>query len=230
MTDAATPFVPGAYWTPERAREAVRAMVELRDSPGMRQMMGAVAEAGAADADPAAAMAALMSQSALPLDGRGPVRAEACVYRRGTPEDIPALASLIVAGELPPLFLEPFIDGFLVIEHEGAAVGAGGVEFYGQDAVIRSVVVDPAARGIGLGLEIARLLEDDALTSGARDIYLFTLHAWPFWLKLGYVDLPLSEWPEPVRENWQYQFVAQYPDAARDVHPMVKRRPSPSNP
>jgi N-acetylglutamate synthase-like GNAT family acetyltransferase len=224
MADAAVPFVPGAYWTRERARDAVRAMAEIRDSPGLQRMMEAVAAAGAAEAEPAAAVAALVGQAARPLDGGAPVRREACAFRRGRRDDVPALIPLIVAGELPPLFLEPFIDGFLVIEHEGRPVGAGGLELYGDDAVIRSVVVDPAARGLGLGLEIARLLEEDALASGARDIYLFTMQAWGFWLRLGYADTPLSAWPEPVRENWQYQFITRFPEAARDVHSMVKRR------
>jgi N-acetylglutamate synthase-like GNAT family acetyltransferase len=111
-----------------------------------------------------------------------------------------------------------------LIEHERRLIGAGGLEFYGDDAVVRSVVVDPAARGVGLGLEIARLHEADAVASEARGIYLFTLHAWPFWKHLGYVDLPLDRWPEPVRENWQYQFVSGFPTAARDVHPMVRQR------
>jgi N-acetylglutamate synthase-like GNAT family acetyltransferase len=134
------------------------------------------------------------------------------------------MASLIVSGELPPFFLEPFIEGFLVIEHDGRMVATGGVEFYGDDAVIRSVVVDPAARGLGLGLDLGRMLEEDALKSGARDVYLFTMHAYAFWKRLGYVDLPLDQWPENVRDNWQYQFVSGYPQASRDVHAMVKQR------
>ena len=194
-----------------------------RDTPEMRAVMKAIADM-AVESDPAAAAAAAAGTlEVLPALAEGLSR-DRCIYRRGRRDDAPQLASLIVSGELPPFFLEPYIDGFLVVEHEGRLVGAGGVEFYGEDAVIRSVVVDAAARGLGLGLDIARLLEEDALASGARDIFLFTLHAWNFWRRLGYVDLALDQWPDTVRENWQYQFVADYPEASRDIHPMIKRR------
>jgi N-acetylglutamate synthase-like GNAT family acetyltransferase len=189
----------------------------------MQAMMRQIGEM-AAEGDPAAAAAA-MAPGVMPhAVNETPVARDACIYRRGCPDDAQQLAALIVTGELPPFFLEPYIEGFLVIEHDGRMVGAGGVEFYGEDAVIRSVVVDPGARGLGLGIDIGTLLEDDALKSGARDVYLFTMHAYEFWKRLGYIDLPLDQWPENVRENWQYQFVAGYPQASRDVHAMVKLR------
>ena len=219
-----TPFLPGQHWTEERKAVAFREAVAIRDSDEMQALMRAIGSM-AAEGDPAAAAAAMAPPTPARSSDGAPVLRDACVYRRGKPADAQEMAALIVAGELPPFFLEPFIDGFLVIEHNGRMVGCGGVEFYGDDAVIRSVVVDPAARGLGLGLDIGRLLEEDALKSGAGDIYLFTLHAYEFWKRFGYVDLPLDEWPHNVRENWQYQFVAGFPEASRDVHAMVKQRP-----
>lgn len=219
-----TPFEPGAYWTPKRKAHSFKQVVAIRESDAMQAMMRQIGEM-AADGDPAAAAAA-MAPGVMPqpaAKGAAVVR-DACVYRRGRPDDSQQLAALIVSGELPPFFLEPYIEGFLVIEHDGRMVGAGGVEFYGDDAVIRSVVVDQTARGLGLGIDIGTLLEDDALKSGARDVYLFTMHAYEFWKRLGYVDLQLDQWPQNVRENWQYQFVAGYPQASRDVHAMVKLR------
>jgi N-acetylglutamate synthase-like GNAT family acetyltransferase len=217
-----TPFEPGAYWTPERKAAAYSECVAIRDSDAMQGLMRQIGEA-AAEGDPAAAAAAA---SGVVVSSDSPMRVlrDACIYRRGRASDALEMAALIVSGELPPFFLEPFIDGFLVIEHDGRMVATGGLEFYGEDAVIRSVVVDPAARGIGLGVDVGRLLEEDALKSGARDVYLFTMHAHEFWKRLGYIDLPLDKWPENVRENWQYQFVAGYPQASRDVYAMVKHR------
>ena len=218
-----TPFEPGGFWTPERKTRSFDQVIAIRDSEAMQAMMRKIGET-AAEGDPAAAAAA-MAPGITPHAPNGtPVVRDACVYRRGRPDDAAQMAALIVSGELPPFFLEPYIEGFLVIEHDGRMVGAGGVEFYGEDAVIRSVVVDPGARGLGLGIDIGTLLEDDALKSGARDVYLFTMHAYGFWKRLGYIDLPLDQWPENVRENWQYQFVAGYPQASRDVHAMVKLR------
>lgn len=219
-----TLFVPGAYWTPERARAAFDALSAVVNTDETRALFRTIAEASAESGDPAAASAAAAPSTTVERTAStGAITREGCIFRRGNLADIPALAPLIVSGDLPPFFLEPVIDGFLVIEHAGRLVGAGGLEFYGEDAVLRSVVVDPAARGLGLGLDIGRLLEKDAFASGARDVYLFTMHAHGFWQRLGYTDLALEQWPEMVRQNWQYQFVAGYPDAARDVFRMVKR-------
>jgi amino-acid N-acetyltransferase len=151
-----------------------------------------------------------------------PILRQACVFRRGRPGDEPGLARLIVEGNLPPFFIEPFLAGFLVIEHEGDIIGCGCAEIYDESSVIRSVVVSTRGRGLGLGLEIARLLEEDARLSGARDLYLFTIDAWRFWQRLGYTDVPLDSWYAPARENWQYQFVSRFPNAVKDVHVMGK--------
>lgn len=218
-----TLFVPGAYWTPERARASFDALVALLNTDEMQTLFRTIAEASAESGDPAAASAAAAPSMAIESEPISAITREGCIFRRGNASDIPALVPLIVSGDLPPFFLEPVIDGFLVVEHAGRLVASGGLEFYGEDAVLRSVVVDPAARGLGLGLNIGRLLEEDAFASGARDLYLFTMHAHGFWQRLGYTDLALDQWPELVRENWQYQFVAGYPDASRDVFRMVKR-------
>jgi amino-acid N-acetyltransferase len=222
--DSLIPFVPGTYWNIDRAAASHQQMIALRDSPEMQALMQAVAVDAEDTGDPGAASAMLAPDAPALESTTRPIERDACVFRRGRASDIPALVPLIVSGELPPIFLEPYIEGFLVIEYDGRLIGCGGVEFYGPDAVIRSVVVDAAARGFRLGLDIGRLLEEDARQSGASDIYLFTLHAREFWKRLGYRDLPLEEWPAHVRENWQYQFVSQFPEAAKEVRPMVKRR------
>ncbi len=96
---------------------------------------------------------------------------------------------LIASANLPPLFIEEFLPGFAVVEHEGEIVGCGGLELYGDSGVIRSIVTDEAARGLGLGRRISELLIDDARAFGATDLYLFTMDAWEFWKHLGFVDV-----------------------------------------
>ena len=79
-------------------------------------------------------------------------------FRRATEADVPRFSELIAAAALPPLFIEQYLDGFVAAERDGAIVACGGIEFYGDSAVIRSVVVDPAAQGVGLGRSIAEML------------------------------------------------------------------------
>ena len=67
------------------------------------------------------------------------------------PEDLPRLAKLLDAERLPSGDLgEPGVRLF-AFRDGGAVVGFAGLEVYGKDALLRSVVVDPARRRAGLG-------------------------------------------------------------------------------
>src|SRR5581483_4658325 len=149
-----------------------------------------------------------------------PIDPAALVYRRAKREDVPALAAMIVHGELPPFFIESWVEGFVAVEHAGELVGCGGLEVYDDSGVLRSVVVHERARGLGIGERIAGLLTQDAAAAGISDLYLFTMHAHGFWERLGYVDVPLDAWKQPPRTCWQYRFMERYPAALRDVFVM----------
>jgi len=216
-------FVPGTYWTRERADAAAARMVATMESPPMQALLSGIASAAAESGDPAAAAAELtpVARAASIATAAGPIERDACIVRRGRIEDVPALAELIIHGELPPMFIEEFVEAFCVVEHKGELIGCGGVELYGPDcAVIRSVVAHERARGLGLGGVIGRLLVDDARAYGAKEIYLFTMHALAFWEHLGFQQLELARWRPEVQVNWQYMFCSTFPQAVAGVYPM----------
>ena len=141
-------------------------------------------------------------------------------FRPARTDDIPRMVDLISAAELPAAFVAEFLDGFVVAERDGEVIACGGGEMYETCAVIRSVVVDPAARGEGIGLEIATRLIDAARGAGATDLYLFTAQAHAFWLRLGFTDVAYEAWKEPARACWQYQFLSQNRTIVPDIHTM----------
>jgi N-acetylglutamate synthase-like GNAT family acetyltransferase len=222
-------FIPGEYWTRERAVDAARRMSERLASADMQAVMEEIAEGASNGDDPAALAASLAATAPASIASPTPARAGACTYRRGRPADVPRFAELIIAGELPPMFIEEFVEGFVAAEHEGAIVGCGGLEVYGDCGVIRSVVVEERARGLRIGERMAELLMDDARAAGVNSLYLFTMHARPFWRRLGFVDAALDAWRDPPRVSWQYQFISQHPEAAGDVFSMW-RAASPKTP
>jgi amino-acid N-acetyltransferase len=201
-------------------------MRRVMESPEMLAVMESVANGAAEGADPAALAASLSGvESAAKTGAIDPAR---CIYRRGRIEDVPVLAQLIAAGELPPMFIEEFAQGFVVVEHDGEIVGCGGLEVYDENCgVIRSVVVDARGRGQGIGEKIADLLTEDAVAAGIRDLYLFTMHAHRFWLRLGYADTALDAWKRGPRASWQYQWVSRYPEASNGVFGMWRRLGAP---
>jgi amino-acid N-acetyltransferase len=133
------------------------------------------------------------------------------------------MTELISAANLPAIFIEEFLDGFVAAEREGELVGCGGVETYGDCAVIRSVAVDGAARGLGIGRRIAEMLMEHARAAGATDLYLFTADARPFWQRFGFADVTYEEWKAPARACWQYQFLSQNREMIPEVHGMWRR-------
>jgi len=197
-------FVPGTYWTPERRHAAIDAMNARWASDEIQSMVNQTEHDFSEDLP-----IELVRGKLAAVPARDRVR-----IRRGRHDDVPQLAALIVTGNLPPLFIEEFVEGFAVAEHDGDVIACGGLELYGDCGVIRSVVVDEAARGLGLGRVIADLLCEDARLSGAKDIYLFTQDAWQFWQALGFEDVPLSAWPDAPRICWQYRFISLHPEMA----------------
>ncbi len=141
-------------------------------------------------------------------------------FRRAAPADIPRMTELIAAADLPPLFIEEYLDGFRAAVHDGVVIACGGVEMYDDCAVIRSVVVDDSVRGVGLGGRMAEMLMDDARAAGASDLYLFTMDAWAFWKRYGFVDVTFEEWKWPARACWQYQFLSQNREVVAGIHTM----------
>ena len=197
-------FVPGAYWTPERAAAAIDKMTATWASPELQalaQQMGADFEA---THDPG-----VMQTPSVPT---GAYAHERIRYRRANAADIPQLVALILAANLPPLFMEEFIEGFAVAEQDGKIIACGGLEIYDRYGVIRSIAVDQEARGLGLGRIITDLLIEEARRYPCEETYLMTVDAWEFWKHVGFVDVEPEEWAPPAQKFWQYQFVCSKPE------------------
>lgn len=83
-------------------------------------------------------------------------------------------------------------------------IGTGGLEVYGNTALLRSVAVDKSARGKSFGKKIVDDLVAKAKSISLTDIYLLTETAHDFFLKKGFTDIPRYEVPEPVRNSSQF--------------------------
>jgi arsenate reductase (glutaredoxin) len=106
--------------------------------------------------------------------------------------------SALRAAGLPT---EDLIEGggaFFAFDEDGQAVGFGGLEIYGEHALLRSVVVLPAARGQGFGRKIVEALLSRAYVGGARRIWLLTLTAEQYFMHLGFVRAERTEAPESI--------------------------------
>lgn len=111
----------------------------------------------------------------------------------------PALAAALAEAHLPVDDLtDPGRNFFVFTDASGAIFGFGGYELPGDLALIRSMVVPETARGRGIGAAILAALLERVTAAGAREAWLFTKHAAPFFAHRGFRARARYEVPPPV--------------------------------
>ena len=118
------------------------------------------------------------------------------------------IVTMLAAADLPGDGMEEqFSDAFVVADHDGKIVGAGGVEVYGRYGLLRSVVVDPAFRGKGLGEAIVSDRLRWSARQGLRAVYLLTTTVPEFFEKIGFTEMSRTEMPTEIQTSKEYSEV-----------------------
>ena len=120
-----------------------------------------------------------------------------------TAEDFRRLAALLDAEHLPSADLhEPDVRLF-AFRHSEATVGYAGFELYGGDALLRSVVVDPARRRGGAGRAIVAATLAEARRLGATRAFLLTTTAKDYFVRLGFAAIDRAAAPAAIAATRQ---------------------------
>jgi amino-acid N-acetyltransferase len=116
-----------------------------------------------------------------------------------------ALAVLLQAADLSSEDITPeMLEHFLVARLGTVLVGCAGLEVLEERGLLRSVAVDEAHRGTGLGKELVAAMEEHARDAGVREHYLLTTTAEGFFGSLGYRKLPREEAPAAITGTAQF--------------------------
>jgi amino-acid N-acetyltransferase len=116
-----------------------------------------------------------------------------------------AAKALLAAAGLPTADLEA--------EHFAHFIAAGpahapealiGLQPYGEVALLRSLVVSPAARDMGNGRALVAKIEVYAQQLGVRELYLLTNTAADFFSRRGYSNLDRDCVPEAIRQTAEF--------------------------
>jgi len=83
-------------------------------------------------------------------------------------------------------------------------VGVSGLERYGADGLLRSLVVEEPARGSGIGTAICNCLEREARAAGVERLWLLTTTAADFFAARGYERVDRSAAPERIRATTEF--------------------------
>lgn len=138
--------------------------------------------------------------------------------RLATPADVPTIENLLKAEWLPPMAIAEFLETFWVIEQEGQVVGCAGLEVYGDEGVLRSVVVGPGLRGMGQGQRLTEKAIAEAQQRGVKRLYLFTMSAAEFFPRFGFRAITMEDFGP--KGSWQYIGINTMPELRDQIVPM----------
>ncbi len=108
------------------------------------------------------------------------------ILRKSKPEDKDMIRSLLTEAKLHVESLDGNTTTFYMAEENGRLVGMAGFEFYGKDALLRSVAVPAELRRKGIGSVIVDLMLDEARRSKIRRVVLLTETAEDFFSRKGF--------------------------------------------
>lgn len=115
------------------------------------------------------------------------------VFRRARPADFEVIKDILEKVGLMTDGIEQHIDNFMVAEEGNIVIATGGLEIYGDVAILRSLAVLPEFQGRGIGDGLVRALINFAERRGVKKIFLYTRSAKPFFEKIGFLAVDSEE-------------------------------------
>jgi amino-acid N-acetyltransferase len=118
--------------------------------------------------------------------------------------DLAGVLDLLRRSKLPTDDLERHLDTTLVARRHGTVVGSAALELYGTGALLRSVAVDAALRGQGLGHQLTDAALEMARENRVTTVYLLTTTAGDFFPRFGFRQITRADVAQPVRESVEF--------------------------
>ena len=134
-----------------------------------------------------------------------PTAAPGAQLRPAVPGDLPAVERLLTASGLPLDGVAEALSAFVIAEAEGALVGVAGLEVCCDNALLRSVAVEPAWRSHGVGRALVTRVISDAEARGLRALYLLTTTAERYFPSFGFLEVSRDQVPEDVRATAEFR-------------------------
>ena len=131
-----------------------------------------------------------------------------------TTENFPLVLALLEQNALTQAGLDDHLSNTLIAYLDNRLSGCVALEHYGSYALLRSLVVDPSLRGLGIGKQLVKSALDLAETLRVKQIYLLTQTAHDFFAKFfNFTDIERSQVPPEVKQS--VEFVSVCPQSAQ---------------
>jgi amino-acid N-acetyltransferase len=123
---------------------------------------------------------------------------------RGRPPRATAVALLEAQGLPISDITDEHLEHFFYIGSDGSPSGLVGVEIYGTNALLRSLVVTDTARTQGIGASLVQHAEDYAASHSVADMYLLTTTAESFFERRGYRRVDRTQAPRAIQSTPEF--------------------------
>ncbi|MHB8474763.1 MAG: arsenic resistance N-acetyltransferase ArsN2 [Steroidobacteraceae bacterium] len=115
------------------------------------------------------------------------------------------VVALLEAEGLPASDLtESHLEHFFFTGSDGAPSALVGLEIYGEDGLLRSLVVSSAARTQGVGSALVRHAEEYAASRHVRALYLLTTTAESYFEHRGYRRVDRAQAPASIQSTREF--------------------------
>jgi amino-acid N-acetyltransferase len=125
---------------------------------------------------------------------------------RASDADGLSILQLLREAELPIDGLVEHLNTAFVARDGAMLLGCAALEVYPEGALLRSVVVAPAARGYGLGQRLTEAAITLAESLGTPAVYLLTTTAGSYFPRFGFVRITRGQVPASVQQSIEFRF------------------------
>ncbi len=120
-------------------------------------------------------------------------------------EDGPAILQLLSVARLPVDGLLDHLDTAVVARVGGRVVGCAALEVYPDGALLRSVVVDANAKGLGIGTQVTTAALNLGNALGTPAVYLLTTTAEEFFPRFAFERIGREQVPAGVQRSVEFR-------------------------
>ncbi|WP_175686441.1 arsenic resistance N-acetyltransferase ArsN2 [Burkholderia anthina] len=143
--------------------------------------------------------------------------------RPATADDLSSIETLLHRCGLPVVGVGDHLQNFVVAKEDSTICGCGGIEHYGDAALLRSIAVAQQKRDSGLGQRIVSRLVAECRSREVRSLALLTTTAENYFARHGFVRVSRQDIPAPLLASRQLRGVC--PDSAtamlKDLNPVL---------
>ncbi|MEK6314056.1 MAG: arsenic resistance N-acetyltransferase ArsN2 [Burkholderia gladioli] len=127
--------------------------------------------------------------------------------RSAVASDLAAIEALLEANDLPTDGVAEHLTDLVVGVGPTGIIACGGVEYYADFALMRSIAVARNARGVGLGKAIVDYLLKECRKRAVQSVALLTTTAEHYFVDRGFIPVARNEVPPPLLASSQFRGV-----------------------